>query len=207
MKTCKCGFNYKSNDNLEMVNLSQTEGVIKYYCPNCKNLRFVKNTNTNDSSKISITYLDTVYENKKDVLWYGGDVVEITYKKMRLYLCANGDVRGAIYKDGEELITFKDKSNKGNFSYIIDSYLPEVNSDTALKEILSLDIIFEEEIKEKQLTAIILDNNNWWEAFVEIDGHFIDSFTIDVSDNLDESIEYIKTNIEDIYSGFLEEIE
>lgn len=48
MKKCKCGFNYKDKNDLEMVNLTATEGVIKYYCPDCKDYK-LKEKIKNDS--------------------------------------------------------------------------------------------------------------------------------------------------------------
>jgi len=42
MKECKCGFSYKDKNDLEMVNLIATEGIVKYYCPDCKEYKFTE---------------------------------------------------------------------------------------------------------------------------------------------------------------------
>ena len=43
MKKCRCGFHYNNENDLEMVNLILTKGVIKYYCPDCKSYKMKKN--------------------------------------------------------------------------------------------------------------------------------------------------------------------
>lgn len=213
MKQCKCGFSYNSKEELEMVNLIQTEGVIKYYCPDCKKFKTSekfedKKESGADNSDVKVEFVNSLYNDKKDVLWYGGFVCRIIYKDLAFNIIANGDVRGYIYKDGEELTHFKDKSNNGVFYDVVSSYLPEIQNDDMLRSVLNSDLS-SEEIKEKKLTAIVLDNNNWWEAIVEriVDGsadEFIDSFTIDVSDNIDECIDYILTDKDSLYSHFSE---
>lgn len=209
MKQCKCGFNYEKTEDLEIVNLVELKGIIKYYCPSCKAYKCTKKIN-NDVTNTKIEFIDTIYEDKKDVLWYGGLVCKIYYKDIIFNIVANGDVVGDIYKDGEEITHFKDKSNNGVFYNVIDSYLPEVKTDNQLYELLNSDLTTEE-IKEKELTAVVLTNNNWWEAFVEriVDGkenEFIDSFTLDISDNLDECIDYIINGKDNLYNELLENL-
>lgn len=217
MKQCKCGFSYERKEDLEMVNLVQSEGVIKYYCPDCKEFKTSEKFDNDSNLKsktvdadVNIEFVDSLYEGKKDVLWYGGTVCNIMYKDFIFNIVANGDVRGTIYENGEELTTFKDKCNGGSFYHVLNSYLPEIKTDEQLYEILNSDLT-EDEIKEKKLTAIVLDNNNWWEAFVDriVDGpenEFIDSFTIDISDNIDECIDYILTEKENLYNHFSEDL-
>lgn len=216
MKKCKCGFNYSGKKDLEMVNLIQSTGIVKYYCPDCKTLKitekFEDNKNLNSEneelSEVTICFVDNLYKNKKDVLWYGGLVCRVIYKDFIFNIVANGDVRGSIYKNGEELTHFKDKSNNGVFYDVVSSYLPEIQNDENLYSILNSDMS-SEEIKAKNLTAIVLDNNNWWEVVVNrvvdgSEGEFIDSFTIDISDSIDECIDYIINEKDNLYTHFLE---
>lgn len=42
MKNCACGFSYRDTKDLEMINLIATKGVIKYYCPCCKQYKFTE---------------------------------------------------------------------------------------------------------------------------------------------------------------------
>lgn len=212
MKKCKCGFCYQNKEDLERVNLTQTEGVIKYYCPDCKTFKTSEKIQDKhdlvNSNDVKIEFVGNLYESKKDCLWYGGLVCVITYKDISFSILANGDVRGSVYKDGEEVARIKDKSNNGVFYDVITSYLPEVNTDEKLQAILNSDLS-SEEIQDKKLTAIVLDNNNWWEAVVEkvsseYDTEFIDSFTIDISDNIDECINYILNEKDNLYTHFSE---
>lgn len=205
MKKCECGFSYNKREDLEMVNLIQAEGVINYYCPDCKSLKDSESVNAyklNDDVKIE--FVEGIYAYKKDVLWYGGLVCKVIYKDLTFSIIANGDVRGVIYKDGNELTTFKDKSNNGNFYHVVNSYLPEIKTDEQLQLLLNSDLSFAE-IQDKKLTAIVLDNNNWWEALVyKNNNKFIDSFTIDISDNIDECIDYIINEKDNLYAHFSE---
>lgn len=150
----------------------------------------------------TIKLLEEVYDNKKHCLWYGGDIAVITYKDAKIILSAQGDVVGNIYQNGEEITRFKDKNNRGNFACEVASYLPEIDTDEKLIEMLQYDMS-ESEIINNKLNAINLRNNNWWEVFMEVNGESTnDSFVIDFTDNLDDAIKHITDNLESIYTEF-----
>lgn len=211
MKQCECGFTYERKEELEMLNLIYPGGVIDYFCPNCKEFQTSQKLITNNNLKtaigdLQIEFIENVYENKKDVLWYGGLVCEISYKDISFQIEANGDVIGTIYKDGEELISFKDKYNNGEFRYVLDSYLPEVETDIQIHSLIDCELT-ESEIKEKKLTAIVLYDNNWWEVSVYKNNskemEYVDSFVIDFSDDIYECIDYIVNEKDNLYNKLL----
>lgn len=150
---------------------------------------------------VRVDYVGELYSDKRNCIWYGGSVANIYYKDVKLVLAAIGDVRGDIYKDGEYLTSFKDKRNYGDFAHVINGYLPEIDSDEKLLKILNNELT-EEEIKRNHLTAIMLDNNNWWEVLIFRDADCIDSYIVDSTDNLDEAMQKTIDNIEEIYSEY-----
>lgn len=155
-----------------------------------------------EKMNVEVKYIGDIYEHKKDCLWYGGDVASITYKNAEFILAAKGCVIGTLYKDGSELRRFKDKRESGDFAHIINSYMPEVNTDSKLKALLNSDLS-EDYINANKLSAIVLENNNWWEVFIMLDNEdTCHSYTIDFTDNLDEAVQSIINNAEEIYSNY-----
>ena len=153
--------------------------------------------------KNNVKFIQDLYENKKDCLWYSGDVAVVEYKNAKFYISAQGDVVGTVYKDGIELRRFKDKSHRGDFAHVIDSYIPEINNDKRLHELLNSDLS-EDEIAEKKLSAIVLTNNNWWEVFIDVNGEtYPNSYSIDFTDNFDEALEHVIENLDYIYNEYV----
>lgn len=45
MKKCKCGFEYKTKDSLEIIRIAK-ENKLKYYCPDCKSYKYAEKYNS-----------------------------------------------------------------------------------------------------------------------------------------------------------------
>ena len=77
---------------------------------------------------MEIKYLQEVNKDKQHSLWYGGNVVEITYdKNIKFIIAALGDVIGFIYKkEGESIVKIKDKSKKSFILKIVESYTNKI---------------------------------------------------------------------------------
>lgn len=157
----------------------------------------IKNINENTTIK----YEMEPYENKKDCLWYGGLVARVEHKDAIFDIAAIGDVRGHIYKDGEFLTSFKDKGNCGNFAHVMRDYLPEIDTDEKLRNILDSDIS-EDDINKGKLTVVKLENNNWWEVIIYKDRDCVDSYVVDSTDDFDEALKMLLDEIEDLYQNY-----
>lgn len=161
----------------------------------------MNNLNENSKENIRVEYVENLYTNKKNCLWYGGSIANVYYKDARFLITANGDVSGDIYEDGEFLVSFKDKRNQGNFAHVIKEYLPEINSDEKLLEIINEEYTTEA-IKTKKITTIDLFNNNWIEVLIFKNDEFIDDFLIDSTDDIEEAVKLVSDEVEDIYNDY-----
>lgn len=152
-----------------------------------------------------IKYLQEVEENKRDVLWYGGNVVRIEYKDVAFILIAYGNVIGRIYQDGEILKEFKDESNQGAFYTTVNQYPREKPSND--EELANL-LIFEEPCEkflEQVPNCIYLENSNIWSCVIEEPNGNVEDVQHEFeSDDLklciDELMELIPSIYEDFYS-------
>ena len=121
--------------------------------------------------KVKVEWLQNFNNNRKDSIWYGGDIVKIIIGRYHITIGAYGDVRA--YINGEHYV---DKCNGGCFA----EYLPEqeiYNDDDLLRAIEENRIEFE--------------NNNWYEAFIwdNKKGDYVDTYDT-VIDELDENDDF-----------------
>lgn len=95
---------------------------------------------------MEVEWLQNFDNERRDSVWYGGDIVRITTGRYTLTIGAYGDIRAFINDE-----YYVDKCNGGNF---ID-YLREqgIHNDKELKQA----------IKENRIEW---EDNNWYEAFI-----------------------------------------
>lgn len=95
---------------------------------------------------MKITWLQNFTQERKDSIWYGGDIVVIELERYQITIGAYGEIRACINDN-----YYCDKCNGGSFA----EYLVEegINNDTELKEAIEKGIIS-------------FENNNWFEAFI-----------------------------------------
>lgn len=161
----------------------------------------MKNSNENLQEIARVEYLENLYTNKKNSLWYGGHIANVYYKDVRFLIAVYGDVCGDIYENGEFLISFKDKRNQGNFAYVVKDYLPEINSDDKLLEIIN-ETYTVEDIKNKKITTINLFNNNWIEVLIFKNNNLIDDFMLEDTDDVEEAVKMVFDEAENIYNEY-----
>lgn len=111
-------------------------------------------------------------EEKKDEIWYGGNVVEVYYKDYKLELNAYGETRGIIaYRDKEGVVHIDDFCDK-NEDGLVGSLLKEigVKSDDEFEIIYDnytddAQILkdFEDLEKEGKKVLIASSDSNWFE--------------------------------------------
>ena len=95
---------------------------------------------------MKVKWLQNFENERKDSIWYGGDIVSVDIGRYEITIGAYGDIRALVNGN-----YYTDKCNDGNF---ID-YLREegINNDKELKMAIE---------KHK----IKFENNNWFEAFI-----------------------------------------
>ena len=121
--------------------------------------------------KVKVEWLQKFNNERKDSIWYGGDIVKIIIGRYHITIGAYGDVRAYINDEH-----YVDKCNDGSFA----EYLPEqeiYNDDDLLRAIEENRIEFE--------------NNNWYEAFIWDDKtkDYIDTYDT-IIDELDENDDF-----------------
>ena len=151
---------------------------------------------------MEIKYLQEVNKDKQHSLWYGGNVVEITYdKNIKFIIAALGDVIGFISnRAGESIVKIKDKSNNSVFPEIVESYTNITNDDELMFSLACGDL----ENYNNVDYSIKLDYSNWWELRVMVNGKYYElGINLD-SDYLDDAINEIK-NISSEIVKYIEE--
>ena len=139
-------------------------------------------------------------KNRRSHYFYGGAVMNFYYKNMTFTLVANGDMVGTIYKDGEEIARFKDRYNNGLLYGILLEYIPEINTDEKLEELITFDFVTEETLKSKA-TCIYFDSSNQWEltALDENTGELYDCCLDFPKVYVDDAIDFAIENIPKLY--------
>lgn len=132
---------------------------------------------------IEISLFDFIDMEHQNSLWYGGEVATVKYGEYRFYLWANGDVRATLLDEHNDILDeVKDKNNMGEFYGIMRQFIP---NDEALS------------VHLRDL-SLVLENNNWWEIFMDApNGGMIDLGDAAVA-NSDKLLEVINEIIENI---------
>ena len=131
-----------------------------------------------------ITFVQHIMDDDhRDVLWYGGRVVEIEYNGYTFILGAYGDVIATLYdrpsenEGAIELAYVKDKNNGGGFYAEMSPY---ISGDRELYD----DIMRNEKIW--------FNNNNWFEVLVDSpDGKQYDTGWVTNDDDIYNAIEEV----------------
>lgn len=97
-----------------------------------------------------------------DPLWFGGLLGTITIGNAVVEVRANGDVRATLYKDGEEVEYVRDKGDHGIFAERMSRH---ISGDAELESISS----YGEDL-EGPGKHLYVDEANWFEFFIDIDG-------------------------------------
>jgi len=93
-------------------------------------------------------------EKHESSLWYGGEIAVATYKGLKFYLEAHGDVEAYLLdEEGNIVEEVKDRNNLGEFV----SAMRLINNDEELTKMISY---------EHPLYRLGLVNNNWFEWFI-----------------------------------------
>lgn len=131
--------------------------------------------------------MDEPTENKELHYWYGGQVASVSKGNQRVLIEANGDVR-CWYRDQGSEIYVKDKNNGANFYHELNGV---IENDEALYECMN-------NFHENKFPHLEVDNNNWWELFVEVDGKWYDiMYNLDV-DTYSEAVEYAIKHFDEV---------
>ena len=166
------------------------------------------------AEKLGITLTineNKLHENKRHVLWYGGQLAVAQYKGYKITLNATGDVYAFLSsannkgeEDGYDIYDeVKDKYNNGQFYEIMSAYIHDDNELNALcansKTIaLPVENPLSETVKTKNY-ELIINNNNWWEIMaITPDRTHHDLGLVCESDYWDEAVEEMLSCIHDI---------
>lgn len=142
----------------------------------------------------SLGFEDSISLLRLDSLWYGGDMVKITYKGYTFNIDASGDIfaRVCSARDGSYIMHFKDKHNTGYVGTEIRSYF---RSDRTVHTAID---------GEHRRYRLELDNNNWWECVVtDPQGRFHDLMWVLDDDSLFAGIAEVLTSLD----GIIDELE
>lgn len=140
------------------------------------------------TGKAEIVIAEFVNDKQKSHFWYGGNVATINIAKCKLYIEAVGDVFASLYdrNDPENCLEqIRDKNNQGVFGEVIQHY---IENDEELQQLLN---------DEHPRYILKLDNNNWWECFVEYSNEHFDLMWDLQATYLDEAIEEVLTALEE----------
>lgn len=136
--------------------------------------------------------LQPFYSDRKDVLWYGGDLFFVTDGHITMTCKAAGDVYATLLdKDGNIIEEVKDKNNAGEFYGAMKEHIAD---DTRLQEL-------------RDSGSLVLSNNNWMEYFFEVGGEpLLNTFLEEGTDDVEEAFEAAKETFEAAKSWLKEEV-
>lgn len=102
---------------------------------------------------------ERILDFKQNVIFYGGYLGSITIGKWSEYyveICAVGEIYADLFRHGEWVRSFEDKSNSGYFSRATKDL---IHSDEEYESMVHYE--GEDPLKEKQ-TALVLPNDHHW---------------------------------------------
>ena len=152
----------------------------------------------NIGAELKISNPEKLHADKRNVLWYGGEIARVIYKGYSFILRATGDVIASLSSLGETADTdiyerVRDTENKGEFFDIMSPHIKDDIELMLLQNGDTLHIPVESPLTGKVSTRpyeLVLTNNNWWEITVfDSNGRFYDPEWICEVDNWDEAIE------------------
>jgi hypothetical protein len=131
-----------------------------------------------------ITWLQNYTNDRKDSVWYGGDVVRVKYGDYLIIVSAVGEIRAKI--NGEY---YCDKNNYGLFKdYLVEN---GITNDKELKNAIENGMV--EFYGNNWLEIIVWDDTN--KDYVEMCDTIIDE--LDENDSFDWLEEWLRENIVD----------
>jgi hypothetical protein len=132
-------------------------------------------------------------ENKQNSLFYGGDIVSLSYKGFTFVISAIGDIRVTIInKITKEETYIKDKQNFGKFAEELEHAFNVKNDEELTKFLNDENYDFD------------WSDNNWWECgMIDPNGKWNDLMWCLDSDEINQAIEEV-INSEAI-DGYIEE--
>lgn len=136
-------------------------------------LRIIPENKIDDELKIE--FVSGIHMARMSSLWYGGDIVHISYKGCVYQISADGDIRATLYrkKTGEEIASVNDKNEAGLFGHEMNRYL------------LTDSLISMAERGKHPLFELDIKNNNWWAwSAIDSEGQWHDFEWVLEDDNL-----------------------
>lgn len=131
-----------------------------------------------------IEFQQEIVSGKCNCLWYGGDIVTITYKDIVYHIAAVGDVIASLQAkdDLHELARVKDKSNNGIF---MDEMRGYIKDDARLDRLLQ---------GNDPKNVLNIESGNWLEVYTENEqGEWCDALDSDsILDGIIETVSLIK---------------
>ena len=152
----------------------------------------------NIGAELKINNPEKLHTDRRDVLWYGGEIARVNHKGYSFILNAEGNVVANLSSIGETADTdiyerVSDTDNRGEF---FDIMFPHIDNDAtlrALQEGGALHIPVENPLTgqiEARPYELVIINNNWWEIEVlDSNGRFYNPEWICETDNWDDAIE------------------
>ena len=110
------------------------------------------------SNDIDVTVTQWIDDKHQDSLWYDGTCAKFSYDNCDVYIVANGYIDATLLDTNDNIIS----ETVGHDFY--GDMSPYIENDIQLHDFI------EDEL-------LVLENNNWWEMFIDIDG---DEYTSDV---------------------------
>lgn len=161
----------------------------------------------NIGAELKINNPEKLHTNRRDVLWYGGEIARVNYKGYSFILNAEGNVVANLSSIGETADTdiyehVSDTDNKGEF---FDIMSPHIDNDTTLRSLQeggTLHIPVENPLTgqiETRPYELVIINNNWWEIEVlDSKGRFYNPEWICENDSWDDAIEELIDGVADL---------
>lgn len=171
-----------------MENRFNKEEVLNSFYEKAKNI----------GAELKISNPEKLHTDKRNVLWYGGEIARANYKGYSFILHATGDVVASLSSLGETADTdiyerVRDTENKGEF---FDIMSPHIKDDVELMLLQSGDVLnipVENPLTGNVSTRqyeLVISNNNWWEVEVfDSNGRFYNPEWICEVDNWNDAIE------------------
>lgn len=141
---------------------------------------------------LPVKLLQKFYPDRKDVLWYGGDLFSVTDGHVTMTCRAVGDVYATLLDDNNDVIEeVKDKNNAGEFYGAMREHIA---GDAHLQNL-------------KDEGRLVLSNNNWMEYFFEVGGELLmDTFLEEGTDDVLEALQSAEETFAEAKSWLKEKV-
>lgn len=152
---------------------------------------------------------EKLHAERRDVLWYGGEICRLFYKNYTFILDATGDVivnlesvESPSSSDTDIYDRVADTRNAGEFYDVMSSYIKDDEELKKLENGSTITLPAENPLTGKVVEneyQLVIVNNNWWEVTIfDSNGKFHNPDWICETDTWEEAIEALIDGIKNV---------